>query len=203
MRLAASGGGRAPGARPGDCESGAGARGPAGAGLSHNGKVASSSNVSLREPRKRTRATSRSLEGLGGGRELGGLAARVRSSAPCVFFFFFSRVASVMRSGSEDLPCPVLLFSTNPPVSETVLSGLEAGRPGKAEALGLSCPPSPETRLRGSRWTRRPCRPHGVGLPHCSRLPEAKVPLPAAACASGGRRAARVPFAMGSRCDDL
>lgn len=127
---------------------------------------------------------------------------RIRAVFFLSFFFFFFRVASVMRSGSEDLPCPVL-FSTNPPVSETALSGLEAGRPGKAEALGLSCPPSPETRLRGSRWTRRPCRPHGVGLPHCSRLPEAKVPLPAAACASGGRRASGVPFAMGSRCDDL
>lgn len=81
--------GRDPGARPGDCESAAGARGPAGAGLSHNGQVSSppTSNVSLRESRKRSRATLGSFEGLGGGGERNGWPFRARAQFGRARFF--------------------------------------------------------------------------------------------------------------------
>lgn len=96
--------GRDPGARPGDCESAAGARGPAGAGLSHNGQVSSPPPPTFPSASRASAVGPpwvplRDWEGVG--REMGGLSARVRSSAVRGF-------SSVMRRAFEDLPCSVL-----------------------------------------------------------------------------------------------
>lgn len=164
---------------------------PQGAVLSHNRWVPSPSNVSLRESRKRTRATSRSSEGLGGGQgEKGAAFPRACAARPRAV----PRVGSALRSVFAHLPRTALSFSP-PPVSGT---GPQLGEKlNKAEVLGSS------TLSRAMMETfptalSDPAGPGGCAAALFSLgIAEAKVPLPAA-WAGGGRRAARVPLARGS-----
>lgn len=105
---------------------------------------------------------------------------------PCAVF----RVASVVRMVFEDLPCPVLLFSI-----PSLGNGSAAWRKAKqSRGHGVFVPTL--SRAVFERF------PSGLGHPAGPRElrgrivlaweAEAKVPLPAA-CAGGGRRAARVP----------